>query len=134
MTNTIKGFKQFVFKLLYSFMKLIISKSPIIIKHWRNTANYKSYIHFYLLKLRVSAFEGPKNNKNQRWIWNTTLPYKFVSPWSFICVTAGFLQINLCMNPTLYVTLQTKFYYSSTLKCIVDRLPYYKLDSFYTKH
>ena len=39
-------------------------------------------------------------------------------------VTAGFLQTNLCTKPTLRVTLQTKFYYSSTLKCIVHRLPY----------
>ena len=33
--------------------------------------------------------------------------------------TAGFLQTNLCTKPTLRVTLQTKFQYSSTLKCIV---------------
>ena len=34
-------------------------------------------------------------------------------------VTAGFLQMNLRMKPTLHVTLQTKFQYSSTLKYMV---------------
>ena len=43
----------------------------------------------------------------------------FVNPWLFVRVTAGFLQINLCTKPTLHVTLQIKFHYSSTLKCIV---------------
>ena len=32
-----------------------------------------------------------------------------------MCVTAGFLQIHLLTKPTLHVTLQTKFQYSSTL-------------------
>ena len=65
----------------------------------------------------------PKNNTNRCWIWNTTLPYKFGSHWSFVRITAGFLQINLCTKPTLRVTLQTKFHHSSILKCIVHRLP-----------
>ena len=114
-------------QLLYSsfYIKMIITKSPIIIKYWRNTTNYEIYIRFYLLKLPTCGFEGPKNNTNQWWIWNTTLPYKFVSLWSFVRVTAGFLQINLCTKPTLRVTLQTKFQYSSTLKCIIHRLLYY---------
>ena len=33
------------------YTKMIISKSTIIIKYWRNIANYEIYIHFYLLKL-----------------------------------------------------------------------------------
>ena len=107
------------------YMKTIISKSKIIIKYWRNIANYEIYIRFYLLKLPACGFKGPENNTNRCWIWNTTLPYKFVSPWSFVRVTAGFLQINLCTKPTLCITLQTKFQYSSTLKCIIHRLPYY---------
>ena len=114
-------------QLLYSsfYTKMIISKSTIIIKYWRNIANYEIYIHFYLLKLPACGFKGPENNTNRCWIWNTTLPYKFVSLWSFVYVTAGFLQINLCTKPTLRVTLQTKFQYSSTLKCIVNRLHSY---------
>ena len=118
-------------QLLYSsfYIKIIVSKSTIIIKYWRNTTNYEIYIHFYLLKLPTCGFEGPKNNINQCWIWNTTLPYKFVNSWSFMHVTEGFLQINLCMKPTLRITLQTKFQYSSTLKCMVHRLPYYYSNS-----
>ena len=114
-------------QLLYSsfYTKMIISKSTIIMKYWRNIANYEISIRFYLLELPTCGFKGPENNTNRCWIWNTTLPYKFVSPWSFVCVTAGFLQINLCTKPTLRVALQTKFQYSSTLKCIVNRLPYY---------
>ena len=131
----LKGIQQFVFKLysncltpfsqllyLSFYTRRIISKSTII---RRNIANYKIDIHFFLLKLPACGFKGPTNNIYQRWIWNTALPYKFVSPWSFILVTADFLQINLCTKPTLCVTLQTKFQYSSTLKCIVHRLPYY---------
>ena len=113
-------------QLLYSsfYMKMIISKSPIISKYWRNTANYKIYICFYLLKLLACGFEGSKNNTNWSWTWNTTLPYKFVNPWSFVRITAGFLQIDLCMKPTLCVTLQAKFQYSSTIKYVVHWLPY----------
>ena len=107
------------------YMKMIISKSTIIIKSWRNIANYETYIRFYLLKLPACGFEGPKNNTNQCWIWNTTLTYKFVSLWSFMRVTTGFLQINLYTKPTLRITLQIKFQDSSTLKCIVHRLSYY---------
>ena len=103
-------------QLLYSsfYMKMIISKSSIIIKYWRNSANYEIYIRFYLLKPPACRFEGPQNN-NRCWIWNTTLPF---TPWSFMCVTVGFLQINLCMKPTLHTALQTKFQYSNTLKYI----------------
>ena len=107
------------------YMKMIISKSTIISKYWRNIDNYEIYICLYLLKVPTCGFNGPENNTNQFWIWNTTLPYKFVSPWSFVRITADFLQINLCTKPTLCVTLQTKFQYSSTLKCIVNQLPYY---------
>ena len=123
-----------IYKLFKSFQstvaciivyKIIINKSRVIIKYWRNTANHKTYIHFYLLKLRACGFVGTKNNTNRCWIWNTSLPYKCYNPWSFVLVTAGLLLINLCTKPTLRVTLQTKFQYSSTLKCIVHRLPYY---------
>ena len=121
--NCLNPFSQLLYSSFYT--KMIISKSTIIIKYWRNISIYKIYSHFYLLKLPACGFKGPKNNTNQYWTWNTTLPYKFVSPWSFVHVTAGFLQINLCTKPTLPVTLQTKFQYSSTLKCIVHRLSYY---------
>ena len=40
-TNSLNPFSQ----LLYS-PKMIISKSQIIIKYWRNTADYKIYIRF----------------------------------------------------------------------------------------
>ena len=121
-TNCLNPFSQLLYSAFYT--KMIISKSTIISKYWRNIANYEIYIRFYLLKLPACGFKGPENN-NRCWIWNTTLPYKFVSPWSFVCVMADFLQINLCMKPTLRVILQTKFQYSSTLKCIIHRLPYY---------
>ena len=146
MTNTTVDWKEYnslntnccipFSQLLYSsfYMKMIISKSTIIMKYWRNIANYKIYIHFYLLELPTCGYKESENSTNRCWIWNTTLPYKFVSRWSFVHVKAGFLQINLRTKPTLRVTLQTKFQYSSTLKCIVHRLPYYWLDSFYTKH
>ena len=39
---------------------MIINKSQIIIKYWRNTANYKIYIRLYLLKLPACGFVGPK--------------------------------------------------------------------------
>ena len=110
-TNCLNSFSQLLYSSFY--MKMIIIKSPIIFKYWRNIANYKIYIHFYLLKLPACGFEGSKNNINRCWIWNATLPYKFVSR-----VTTGFLQINLCMKSTLPVTLQTKFQYSSIAKCI----------------
>ena len=122
-TNCLNPFSQLLYSSFYT--KMIISRSPIIIKYWRNIANYETYIHFYLLKLPTCGFEGPKNNTNGCWIWNTTLPYKFVRPWSFVRITAGFLQINLYTKPTLCITLQTKFQYSSALKCIANRLPYY---------
>ena len=107
------------------YTKMMLSKSTIIMKYWRNIANYEIYIHFYLLKLPSCGFKGPENNTNRCWIWNTRLPYKFGSPWSFVRITAGFLQINLCRKPTFRITLQTKFQYSSPLKCIVHRSPYY---------
>ena len=78
----------------------------------------KIYIRLYLLKVPTCGFVGPKNNTNRCWIWNTALPYKFFNPWSFVHVTAGFLQIKLHTKPTFHVTLQTKFQYSNTLKCI----------------
>ena len=112
-TNCLNPFSQLLYSSFYT--KMIISKSRIIIKYWRNTTNYKIYIHFYLLKLSACGFLGPKNNTNWCCIWNTTLLYKFFNPWSFTLVTAGFLQISLCVKPTLHVTLQTKFQYSSTL-------------------
>ena len=122
-TNCLNPFSQLLYSSFY--MKMIISKLTIIIKYWRNTTNYEIYTRFYLLKLPTCGFEGLKDSTNQCWIWNTTLPHKFISPWSFVHVTAGFLQINLCTKPTLRVTLQIEFQYSSTLKCIVHRLPYY---------
>ena len=122
-TNCLNPFNQLLYLSFYT--KKIISKSSVIIKYWRNIANYKIYIHFYLLKLLACGFRGPENNTNWCWIWNTTLPYKFVSCWWFVRITAGFLQINLCTKPTLCVTLQTKFQYSTILKCIIYRLPYY---------
>ena len=121
-TNCLYLFSQLLYSSFYT--KIIISKSPNIIKYWTNTDNYEIYIRFYLPKLPTSSFEGPKNN-SQCWIWNTTHPYKFITPWSFMRVTAGFLQINLFMKCTLRATLQTKFQYSNTLKSIVHRLPYY---------
>ena len=122
-TNCLNPFSQLLYLPFYT--KMVISKSPIIITYWRNTVNYEIYIRFYLLKLPACGFERPKNNTNRCWIWNRTPPYKFFNLWSFALIMAGFLQINLCMKPTLRVTLQTKFQYSSTLKCIVHRLPYY---------
>ena len=114
-------------QLLYSsfYIKMIISKSTIISKYWRNITNYEIYICVYLLKLPGCGFKEPENNTNRCWIWNTTLPCGFVGPWWFVRVTAGFLQINLCTKPTLRVALQAIFQYSSTLKCIVNRSPYY---------
>ena len=54
-------------QLLYSsfYTKMIISKSTIIIKYWRNIANYEIYIRFYLLKLPTCGFKGPGNNTNR---------------------------------------------------------------------
>ena len=109
---------------LSSYTKMIINKSTIIIKYCRNIANYKLCICFYLLKLPAYGIEGSKNNTNRCWIWNATLPHKLVSPWLFMHVTADFLQMSLCTKPTLRITLQTKFQYGNTLKCIVHRLPY----------
>ena len=106
-------------QLLYSsfYTKMIISKSPIIIKYWRNAANYEIFICFYLLKLPVCGFEGPKNNTiDVEYEIQHSHIAKFVSPWSFMRVNAGFLQINLYTKPTLRIKLQTKFQYSSTLK------------------
>ena len=61
-TNCLNPFS----KLLYSsfYMKMIISKSKIIIKYWRNTTNYEIYICFYLLKLPACGFEGPKKHQS----------------------------------------------------------------------
>ena len=80
-------FSQLLYSSFYTKM-IIISKSTIIIKYWRNTANYEIYIRFYLLKLPACGFKGPENNTNRCWKWNTTLPYKFVSRWSFVRITA----------------------------------------------
>ena len=113
-TNCCIPFSQLLYSSFYT--KMIISKSTIIIKYWRNNGNYEIYIRFYLLKLPACSFKGPENNINRCWIWNTTLPYKFVSCWSFVHVTAGFLQINLWTKPTLRITLQTKLQYTSALK------------------
>ena len=77
-TNCLNPFSQLLYSSFYT--KMIISKSTIISKYWRNIANYEIYIRFYLLKVPTCGFKGPKNNTNQCWIWNTTLPYKFVSP------------------------------------------------------
>ena len=57
-TNCLNPFSQ----LLYSSFntKMIISKSKIISKYWRNIANYKIYIRFYLLKLSTCGLKGPK--------------------------------------------------------------------------
>ena len=43
-------------------------------------------------------------------------------------VAAGSLQINVCMEFTLCAILQTKFQYTSTVKCMVYQLPYYQLN------
>ena len=74
-----------------------------------NITKYEICIHFYSLKQTTSALEGAKNIANRCGIWNITLPRKFISPWSFMHVMAGSLQINTCMKPTLYIALQTKF-------------------------
>ena len=49
-------------QLLYSsfYMKMLISKSTIIIKYWRNIPNYEIYISFYLLKLPTCGFKDAK--------------------------------------------------------------------------
>ena len=122
-SNCCIPFSQLLYLSFYT--KMIISKLPIIIEYCRNTANYEIYIRFYLLKLPACSFEGRKNSTNWCWTWNTTLPYTFINPWLLVHVTAGFLLINLHTKPNFRITLQTKFQYSSTLKCIVHRLPYY---------
>ena len=121
--NCLNPFNQLLYLSFYT--KMIISKSPVIIKYWRNIANYEIYVRFYLWKLPACGIEGPKNNTIRCWIWNTTLPYKFFNSWTFALVAAGFLKIKLHTKPTLRVTLQRKLQYSSTLKCIVHRLPWY---------
>ena len=122
--QTVYPFSQLLYLSFHA--KMTISKSTIIIiKYWINIVNYKIYILSYLLKLPACGSQGPKNNTNRCWIWNTTLPYKFGSPLSFVRITAGFPQINLFMKPTLCIILQAKFQYSNTLKCIAHRLPYY---------
>ena len=90
------------------------------------------YIHFYLLKLPACDLERPISSTDQHWIWNVTLPSNFVSPWLFMLVMAGSLQINMHTKPTLSVTIQRKFQYGSTkswlltfgstLKCMVGQL------------
>ena len=93
------------------------------------------YVHkHYSLKQPACTLEGATNNANQCWIQNKTLPYKFVSPWWFICITADSLHINKYTKPTIHTILQTKFQYIGGLKCIVYWLPNYKLDCFTTKH
>ena len=39
---------------------MVISKSQIITKYWRNTANYEIYIRYNLLKLPACGFVVPK--------------------------------------------------------------------------
>ena len=80
----------------------------------------------YLLKPPACALdlEGATNNANQCWIQNIALPYKFVSPWSFMCVKAGSLQINMCTKPTLHAILQTKFQYIRALKYFINCIDY----------
>ena len=65
----LRGIQHFEYKLFKSFQstavfviqyKMIISKSKIISKYWRNIANYKIYICFYLLKLSACGLKGPK--------------------------------------------------------------------------
>ena len=77
MTNTTVDWKEYnslysdccipFSQLLYSsfYTKMIISKSTIIMKYWRNSANYEIYIRFYLLELPTYGFKGPKNSTNQ---------------------------------------------------------------------
>ena len=43
----------------------LTERNTIISKYWRNIANYKIYIRFYLLKLPACGFKGPKNNINK---------------------------------------------------------------------
>ena len=100
-------------------------KSPALIRI--------TMVHFYLLKQIACALEGHKHNANQRWIWNITLLCKFVSPQSFMRITAGSLQINAWTKPTLRIRLQTKNS-TSTFKYMVHLLSYYQVDSFSTNH
>ena len=53
-------------QLLYSlfYTKMMISKSTIIIKYWRNITNYEIYIRLYLLKLPACDFKEPENHTN----------------------------------------------------------------------
>ena len=75
----------------------------------------------YLLKLPACTLEGATNNANQCWVLHITPPYKFVSPWSFMYIMAGSLQVNAFTKPTLHAILQTKFQYIGALKmhCIL---------------
>ena len=91
----------------------------------KNIINMKYIQKHYLLKLPACTLEWDTNNVNQCWIQNITLPYKFVGPWLFMCVTAGSLQIEACTKPTLRAILQIKFQYIGALKCIVCWIPGY---------
>ena len=62
-TNCLNPFSQLLYSSFYT--KMIISKSTIISKYWRNIANYEIYIRFYLLKLPACGFKGPENNTNR---------------------------------------------------------------------
>ena len=57
----------------------------------------------YSLKLPACTLEGATSNANQCWIQNITLPYKFVGPWWFMCVTAGSLQLNMCAKKLSFI-------------------------------
>ena len=85
---------------------------------------------YYLLKLPTCTLEGATNNANQCWIQNITLPYKFVSPWLFICVTAVSLQITQNL-PSRNTTNKIPVCWSFKMCCILitwllARLLYYK--------
>ena len=99
-------FSQLLYLSFYTKMR--ISKLTIIIKYWRNTANYEIYIHFYLLKLPACGFKVPKTISIDVEYEMQHSHISLLVP-DHLCASAGFLQINLCTKPILRVTLQIKF-------------------------
>ena len=74
------------------------------------------------LKLLTCTLEGAISNANQCWIQNTTLPHKFVSPWSFSHVRNGRFPVNQQVHITHSLhnnTNEIPVYWSFKMHCIL---------------
>ena len=120
-TNCLNPFSELLHSSLYT--KMIISKSIVIIKYWRNTANYKIYIHFYLFKLPTCGYEGQKATPINV---ECEIQHSHIS---FLVLVFRAHHGRFPPNKGVYEThpsrnITTKFQYSSILKCMVHQLSY----------